>query len=216
MPAFNVLNTAGSIVATVNIGTTTGVAFPIEIVGQGITPYAPIIGQSQYRLLENFANATPPSNPVPGMFWYNSSQKFPHFYDGTQFVPLSTTRSSSSMLFNMLPAATSVDFTNLGSTVVFQAPGTSERYHPTGVMVVPNGTPSATTPATFNLSVGVSEDVMENAVVANLSATKHAFFNISGTTRFLVGSETLSVNVTSAATGGSLNVDIHVFGFVTG
>lgn len=215
MVAYNVQNTAGVNVATINVSTTTGTTFPVELIGQGISIYGGIVAQNTYRLLENFAEATPPSNPVTGMFWYSTNLEIPHYYDGSQFIPLSTATSSFSTSFDMLPAATNIDFTTAGVTDIFQAPGNGNRYHPSGVILIPNGAVSASTPATFNLYVDTSEDVLENAVVSNFASNKHAFFSIEGSTRFVEGTEFLRLEVTSPATGGSINFDAVVFGYTT-
>jgi hypothetical protein len=215
MPAYIVTNTAGTTVATINVASTTGSAFPIELIGQGISLYGPTIAKNQYRQLENFALATPPSNPVTGQFWYKRNTKIPHFYNGTQFIPLLAASSSYAGQFTMLPAAANLDLTIAGNTAIFQAPGTLQRFHPTGIMMLPVGPVTATSPAIFNLTVGASEDVLENVPVSNMTTVSHAFYRIEGTTRFLSGSESLFIAVTTPASGGALTVNISVFGFVS-
>ena len=57
MTAYTVTNSRGNTVTTINVSTTTGYSFPVELVGQGISLYGPIMAQNQYRQLENFAKA---------------------------------------------------------------------------------------------------------------------------------------------------------------
>lgn len=215
MPSYNITNTAGSTVATIGVATTTGASFPIELIGQGISLYGPTIARSQYQMLENFALPTPPSAPVTGMFWYKSDTEVPHFYNGANFIPLSTARSGASVLFNMLPAADNIDFTSTAVTGVFQAPGSGEKFHPTGLVLVPVGSPTATGPAACSLFVSGTEDVLETVIIDNAAANVHYYFSIEGKTRFIESTETLNLEVTTGATGGTLNMKVYVFGFTT-
>ena len=98
MPSYNVFNARGSLVTTIGVATTTGAAFPIELIGQGIALYGPIIAQNQYFILENFAKDTPPTNPVEGMFWYNSDPKKPNGSATSDFKgSISKTRSAGAL-----------------------------------------------------------------------------------------------------------------------
>lgn len=215
MPAYNITNTAGANVATIGVSTTTGATFPIELIGQGISLYGPIVAQNQYRHLENFSEDTPPANPITGMFWYKRDSQVPHFYNGSEFVPLSTARNGASVGFEMLPAATAIDFTATGVTTIFQAPGTGVRFHPTSIILVPNGAVGATSPGAFSLFVSSPEDVLETVIVDNAAANVSYNFTIAGATRMIENVETLNLEVTTAATGGALNLDAYVFGYTT-
>lgn len=44
----------------------------LKLVGKNFPGYGEYIGENFVHLLENFACATPPSNPTPGQLWYNS------------------------------------------------------------------------------------------------------------------------------------------------
>lgn len=223
MPAYNVVNSRGNLVATINVGTTTGTNFPIELIGQGISLYGPIVAQTQYYLLENFASplADQPSNPVEGMFWHNTDRKLPNFYDGIQFIELSTGTSSSAHAFDMLPTAVDIDFTTAGQVDLFTAPATATlTHHPTGLILIPKvvddgGTPPIT-PATFNLLVDASEDVMENSTVISPTTDRHGYFPIYGMTRFASATETIKLEIVTPATGAGaiqLTYDAVLFGF---
>lgn len=214
MPSYTITNTAGANVATIGVATTTGATFPIELIGQGVSLYGPIIATTQYRLMENFANNTPPTNPVPGMIWYNNAGVI-FYYDGTAFVPLSSASSNSSALFDMLPGATAIDLTSSGPTAIYTDPNDGGTYHPTGVLLKPNGTPTATSPALVNLLVNTSEDVLENVSVNIPDADRHAYYVIQGTTHAASGGSTIYLEVSSPATGGDLTVDAFLFGFKT-
>lgn len=210
---FTLRNSRNSIVSVVNTGETTGNSFPITVIGYGVAAYPEIVASNEYKLLENFANSTAPVNPVEGMIWYRSDTETPYYYNGTSFFPFGTATSSGSVLFSMLPAATNMDLTQVGSTAIFQAGSTGATYHPTAVMLIPNGNPTAVTPPVFNLYVSASEDIMENAVVQNVGVGQHAYYSIEGTVRHVRDGESIQFEVTTAATGGTSNYDVYVFGF---
>ena len=221
MPSYNVFNSRGSLVTTIGVATTTGASFPIELIGQGISLYGPIIAQNQYFLLENFAKDTAPTNPVEGMFWYNSDPKRPNYYDGTQFIELTGATSNASHAFIMDTTATDVDFTTTGSVDIFTAPSTATiTHHPTGVILIPklvdDGGAPPITPATFNLYIDSSEDVMENSVVIGHADNRHGYFPINGMTRFASAAEKVKLDIVIPATGAGaiqLLYDVVLFGY---
>lgn len=221
MPAYNVLNSRGNLVTTINVGTTTGANFPIEMIGQGISLYGGIVSETQYHIMENFANSAEPTNPVEGMFWYDSDTQLPNFRNVSQFVPVTTANSGYAHQFSMLAAATDVDFTVAGSTTIFQAPGLANvTHHPTGVLLLPksinDGGLPPIGPTQLNLYIDTSEDIMENVLVQNYTMQKHAFYTIQGMTRFASNAEEIKLEITSPATGAGaidLKYDVIVYGY---
>lgn len=214
MPDYTITNTAGNTVATIGVATTTGATFPIELVGQGISSYGSIIGTTQYHMLENFSSDTAPVAPVTGMVWHAPTADAMSYYNGVEFVPLSSATTNSAALFDMLPSATAVDLSTTGVTQLYTDPNDGSSYHATGVMIKVNGTPAATTPALVNLLIATSEDVLENVSINLTDATKHAYFVIQGTTQIATGGTTINLEVTSP-TDGALDVDVYLFGFKT-
>lgn len=215
MPAYSINNTAGTTVATIGVATTTGNAFPIELVGQGISLYGPIIAATQYHMLENFTSDTPPANPVKGMIWYAPTANEMNYHNGTSFVPLSSGSTNAAAVGKRLPSATGVDLTATGITPVFTDPNDGSTFHATGILLKVNGTPTATAPAMVNLMISNSEDVLEGVLVNLPTASKHAYYAIQGTTEVATGGATINLEVTSPASGGTLLVDVYLFGFTS-
>jgi microcystin-dependent protein len=60
----------------------------LPIPGRNTTSYGSIIGQNFLQLLENFAAATEPTNPVEGQLWYDNGEGVNtlKIYDGTSWV----------------------------------------------------------------------------------------------------------------------------------
>ena len=213
MPAYTLDNSRGVTVAIINVGTTTGATFPIEIQGQGIAPYGTIHATTLYHMLENFANSIEPTNPVEGMNFYRTDLAVPHFYDGSGFVPYLTQRSGNSGLFEMLPTATGIDMTVAATTPLFTAPGDGTRWLPSYLVLLATTATAVTGPAHFNLQIAAAEDVLDQTTVANPDTSTAHQYSIEGTTRYATGAETISLEVTIPAPATALVMNAFLFGF---
>lgn len=222
MPSYDITNSRGSLVTTIGVGTTTGTSFPIELIGQGISLYGEITANDLYWMLEHFANDVEPASPVEGMIWYDSDPvRRLNYYDGNQFIELAGASSSGSYAFIMETAATDVDFTVAQTVTIFTAPSTSNvTHHTTGVILIPtvvdDGGAPPITPATFNLYIDSSEDIMENVNLIGHDLKRHGYFAISGMTRFAEAAETIKLEIVTPATGSGsvqLTYDVILFGY---
>ena len=57
----------------------------LTLVGRNTSSYGQYINENFVWLLENFANTTPPSNPVSGQLWFDQTENRLKVYDGTGF-----------------------------------------------------------------------------------------------------------------------------------
>lgn len=62
----------------------------LYLVGRSFTGYGSFIADNFVRLLENFANDTPPENPVEGQIYYNNIDKLPRYWNGTEWTSFTT------------------------------------------------------------------------------------------------------------------------------
>jgi hypothetical protein len=213
MPAYTLDNSRGVTVAIINVGTTTGSTFPVEIQGQGIAPYGTIYADTVYHMLENFANDIEPTNPVEGMNFYKTDTQVPHYYDGAGFVPYLTRGSSNSGRFEMLPTATGIDMTSVQTVPLFTAPGDGSSWLPSMLVLVSTDANAVAGPAHVNLQIGAAEDVLEQTPVSNAALNVAHQYSIEGTTRFATGIETISMEITIGAPATALVMNAFLFGF---
>lgn len=213
MPAYTLDNSRGVTVAIINVGTTTGVTFPIEIQGQGIAPYGTLYADTVYHMLENFANTIEPTNPVEGMDFYRTDTQIPNFYDGAGFVPYLTRNSANAGIFDMLPTATGIDMTTTATIPLFTAPGDGSAWLPSYLVLVSTTVTAVAGPAHYNLQIGAAEDVLEQTTVANPGLTTAHQYSIEGSTRFATGIETISMEITIAAPATAWVTNAFLFGF---
>lgn len=210
-----ITNSRGNTVASVNPATTTGSSFPVEIPGFGYSPYGQIYGNNFFRLLENYAQPTAPTNPVTGMLWFNTQENALFVWDGFNWQKIAASNTSASIALPMTAESLDIDLTQTGTTNISVAPLGTLRLHPTSFILLPvSPSVTATQPAVVNLHVASSEDVAENVNVANMATNKHAYYMISGSTRMMSPGDVLKFEVTSAA-NGILRVKVVVFGYAS-
>jgi microcystin-dependent protein len=70
--------------------TDTSVVFP----GRNVTGYGQIIAENFLHLLENFASAIPPVNPVEGQLWYSTADEVLYIWDLTNWKAASNIQRS--------------------------------------------------------------------------------------------------------------------------
>lgn len=58
----------------------------INLVGRNYVGYGEAQNENYVWMLENFANANPPSRPLKGQLWFNSTNNLVHAYDGTAWA----------------------------------------------------------------------------------------------------------------------------------
>jgi len=68
----------------------------LDLFGKNYPLYGQWLDENFIKLLQNFANATPPSKPLQGELWYNITTGFLNVYNGTSWVLVSPVLVSSS------------------------------------------------------------------------------------------------------------------------
>lgn len=69
---------------------------PIVIYGKGYTNYGERIQENLLHILENFASAAPPSNPVEGQLWFDNDNAKLYVYDGASFAEIGSSNATVS------------------------------------------------------------------------------------------------------------------------
>jgi len=91
--AYVIKNTAGEQLTIVNDGTVDQTT-SLTLIGRNYSNFGQIINENFVQLLENFANGTPPGNPIAGQLWYDSVNKKLKLYSGNLFRSLPQLTSS--------------------------------------------------------------------------------------------------------------------------
>jgi hypothetical protein len=90
--------TNGQLILTLLDGTADGPSInpglntlDINLFGKNYPTYGEFQNENFVKLLENFANSTPPNTPIRGELWYDTSTNYLKVYNGTTWVPVSPT-----------------------------------------------------------------------------------------------------------------------------
>jgi hypothetical protein len=114
--SYVVNKTDGNIVAVVDDGTVNNTETSIVLVGRGTQSYGEYIAENSVRMLENFANITPPAHPITGQLWYNTTTGNVTVYDGVEWqIPVPQTFYSTET--NTTGTATITVTNNSGITI---------------------------------------------------------------------------------------------------
>lgn len=66
------------------------------LIGKNVSGFGEYLNENFIRITENFANSAPPSNPLTGQVWYDTSENRLKVFDGTIFRPTDTTTIGAS------------------------------------------------------------------------------------------------------------------------
>lgn len=87
--------TDGSLLVELLDGSIDQTVTDLTLVGKNVSGYGEFINENFVRLLENFASATPPNNPIMGQLWFDSVENRIKVYNGDGFVNASGPNVSS-------------------------------------------------------------------------------------------------------------------------
>lgn len=77
--------TDGSILTEITDGTVDQTATDLTLIGKNSSSYGEFFNENLVHLLENFANTSPPNNPIQGQMWYDTNEGRLKVYDGNGF-----------------------------------------------------------------------------------------------------------------------------------
>jgi hypothetical protein len=212
MTGYDIFLSNGDLLTTINVKTIDlQQNSSLNLIGQGIPDYGTDIAQNFVWVMENFSKSSAPVNPLVGQEWHNNvTDRLSYYGINGDWIPLLTPHTAFSTL---LATTTNVDFATAQTVTIFTAPDTSKKYLPSTLVLVPNGTPSATGAPTINLSIINAGDVLSSLSVPLVVANQFVRLPTNEAPIMVTSSyTTVSLNITTAATGGSLRYDTYLFG----
>lgn len=85
--------TNGAVLTTVTNGTVDNTT-DLALIGKGYLGFGEKVNENFVKLLENFANSTPPDKPIAGQIWFDTVSSLVKYYDGASF------KQTSAFYFN--------------------------------------------------------------------------------------------------------------------
>lgn len=108
--AYTIIRSNGTTLTTIQDGTINTTSTSMGLPGRNYAGYGKIIDTNFVRIVENFANDTPPPNPIKGQLWYNTT------LNTLNVCPADGVTSSASWL--VLASTNSGGTTTLGNLTV--------------------------------------------------------------------------------------------------
>ncbi len=68
----------------------------LNLIGKNVSGFGEFLNENFVKLAENFSSSSPPSNPLRGQLWYDTTEERLKIYNGSQFKPTDTTIVSGS------------------------------------------------------------------------------------------------------------------------
>lgn len=190
-----------------SINTETSVKLP----GRLTTDYGQSVNENFLHLLENFANASPPANPVEGQLWYDTTQDVDQLkiYDGTNWVaagglkkgPFEPDISNSVVGDLWVNTSTSQLYLYTGSTWLLVGPNYSDG-NKSGALVEEI---VDTASVTRTVIINYIEDIPVTIYTRVEFSPKTPFAGYSSTTPFKVGIN-FNKSLTDAKFNGTANI----------
>jgi hypothetical protein len=87
--------TNGNVLTTIPDGTINTSSCSQTLIGKNYAGYGQFLDDNFVHLLENAANSTPPSAPLKGQLWFNTTTKVLQVYNGTGWKSLGGSQSAS-------------------------------------------------------------------------------------------------------------------------
>ena len=205
--SITVNKTSGVVQATIQDGAVDE-STSLALLGKNYSGYGEKIAENFLRLLENFANNTPPNGPVQGQLWYKSSTGTLYAYDGAFWQALvNQTVSDSNPSVAIYATVTNV--TNSSAVVTKSTTaGTFAGTLVPGQIVRANASYGGIVSGSYYQITAVAESTVTIQQYNNVTNTSASF---SGSIANFTGSVTGSVlTVTSA--GGILTVGTSITG----
>jgi hypothetical protein len=126
--SYNLNKTDGSLLVELVDGRLDNSTTDLSLIGKNYKGFGEFLNENFIALLENFANTAPPSNPIKGQVWYDTSEGRLKVYDGTTFRSTDSTIFSSTQPASLTQGDIWIDGTNSqmyfwdGSSLVLVGP----------------------------------------------------------------------------------------------
>lgn len=108
--AYTIVKSDGAVLTTIADGTINTTSTSLGLPGRNYAGYGQSLDTNQVHLLENFADGTPPANPLRGQLWYNTN-------DSTLYV-CPTDGQSNALAWLALTSTSSGGTTTFGAVTV--------------------------------------------------------------------------------------------------
>ena len=88
--AYQLNKTNGTVLTTLADSQIDQVSTDITLIGKNYSGFGEYLNENLVKMLENFANSSPPQHPIQGQLWFDSADLKLKIYTGGEFLPVSS------------------------------------------------------------------------------------------------------------------------------
>ena len=120
--AYTIVKTNGQVLTTIADGTINTISTSLALPGRNYAGYGQYVDTNFVHQLENYANSSPPANPLAGQLWYNTNSNTMYVcpIDGTtsasNWLALTSTSSGGSTTFGAVTVTGNIGSNNMTVT----------------------------------------------------------------------------------------------------
>lgn len=117
--AYTIIKSDGTVLTTIPDGTINTTSTSLGLVGKNYAGYGQTIDTNFVRTVENFASSSPPSNPLRGQLWYNTTNSTMYVCpsdgetDANQWLALTSASESGTTTFGDITVTGNISANNI-------------------------------------------------------------------------------------------------------
>ena len=204
--AYTIVKSDGAVLTTIADGTINTTSTSLGLPGRNYAGYGQTLDTNQVHILENFADGTPPANPIRGQLWYNTSANTLYICptDGesnaSNWLSLTSTASGGTTTFGAITVSGNVQANNLTITNNANANALNSSYLTTSVQAniasanITSATIGTLTTTSITTGAQANAGTLTGVWTANGAGTANG---VAGTSLYVTGGNLVISNTSS-------------------
>ena len=218
--AYTILKSNGTTLTTIADGTINTTSCSVGLPGRNYAGYGNVLDTNFVHIMENFANTSPPPNPIQGQLWYNTNNNTlnicptDYISNANAWLTLAQSGSSGTTTFGTLVVTGNITANNATITNAITADTITVRL----ATVTSNATIANATITTGNVSTLNTQFISTGANATTGTITGTWTLNGGGTANSINGTSLLvqNGNIQVGYTGGTLGIKTDNYYYANG
>lgn len=218
--AYTILKSNGTTLTSIADGTINTTACSVGLPGRNYAGYGNVLDTNFVHIMENFANTSPPPNPIQGQLWYNTNNNTlnicptDYISNANAWLTLAQSGSSGTTTFGTLVVTGNITANNAAITNAITADTITVRL----ATVTSNATIANATITTGNVSTLNTQIISTGANATTGTLTGTWTLNGGGTANSINGTSLLvqNGNIQVGYTGGTLGIKTDNYYYANG
>lgn len=209
--AYTIIKSNGQVLTTIADGTINTSASSLALPGRNYAGYGQYVDTNFVHAIENFANVSPPQNPLQGQLWYNTNSGTLNLCpaDGTTnaaaWLTLATTSSGGTTTFGALTVTGNIQANNVNVTNGITGDTITVRL----ATVTVSATVASANITTANIGTTRTANITSGSQSTNATLTGVWTANGSGTANSISGTSMWITGGNLVISGGSPSLGIR-------